>query len=299
MMSDILVIIITYNAIKWAEKCFSSLYNSTVPLDIYVIDNGSTDGTQEYIINQYPNILFHQSPTNLGFGRANNIGIKYAIENNYEYIYLLNQDAWVLPDTLEKLINTQKRHPEYGILSPFQAQSNMKSLDINFVSWVCSYNYNNQLFNDLYWENTQDIYSVPMVMAAHWLISRKCFLKVGGFSPTFTHYGEDNNYANRTSYHGFKIGIVPSAVAVHDRENRKEGIDKKIYMSYIQVLIYISNINECKPNLFIRTIKSTIKSTISYKSFKPIKLWSSIIKHWFIYKKNTLESKAEGAFLNL
>lgn len=152
--------------------------------------------------------------------------MQYAIDNNYEFVYLLNQDAWIFPDTLRNLIDVYNLHTEYGILSPFQMQANEEHLDKNFkisLSRVLD-----DYISDFYRNKFQDVYSLPDVMAAHWLISRMCLLKVGGFSPTFTQYGEDNNYIERATYHGFKIGVVPSAKAIHDRANRS--ITKKKVM---------------------------------------------------------------------
>ena len=80
MKTDLLVIIVTYNAMKWVDRCFDSLIDSTYPNDVFVVDNGSTDGTQDYIKSKYPNVIFVQSGENLGFGKANNLGFKYAIE---------------------------------------------------------------------------------------------------------------------------------------------------------------------------------------------------------------------------
>jgi N-acetylglucosaminyl-diphospho-decaprenol L-rhamnosyltransferase len=74
-MPEIHIIIVTYNAMKWAERCFTSLRTSSVPVKSIVIDNGSVDGTQDYIKNNFPEVDFTQSQTNLGFGKANNIGI--------------------------------------------------------------------------------------------------------------------------------------------------------------------------------------------------------------------------------
>ncbi len=74
----ILVIIVTYNAMQWAERCFASLRKSTVKPDMLVVDNGSNDGTQEYIQQHFPEVIFHQSRDNLGFGKANNLGLHYA-----------------------------------------------------------------------------------------------------------------------------------------------------------------------------------------------------------------------------
>lgn len=243
-MENVLVVIVTYNAVNWADKCFRSLRESSVPVSVIVIDNGSSDGTQDFIKKSYPEIELYQNSENQGFGKANNIGLQKALNEGYDFVYLLNQDAWIYPDTIEKLISVYKSNSEYGVLSPMQMEANMHYLDNNFAFNVLgnSNNISSSLISDMFTKNLKDVYSVNFVMAAHWLITRECLLKVGGFSPTFYHYGEDDNFLNRVRYWNLKVGIVPSAVAVHDREKRKESIEKKIYITkFVHVLIDVSN----------------------------------------------------------
>lgn len=230
-MDKTLIIIVTYNGMKWIDKCLSSVFQSQHPVDCIVIDNASSDNTAQYISENYPTALLIQSNLNLGFGKANNIGIQYAIENNYDYVYLLNQDAWLNTDTISVLIDMSKQQPSYGILSPMQISAG-GSLDYNF-RFCCP--------KDIKSTNTDSIYSVDFVMAAHWLITKKCLRTVGGFSPSFPHYGEDHNYIHRAIFHGFKIGIVPHAEAVHDREYRAKKKDIIIRQNYLLSIVHISN----------------------------------------------------------
>lgn len=237
--SMILVVIVTYNAMPWIEKSLNSCRASSVRVQVFIVDNGSTDGTQEYVIENYPEIVLYQSQKNLGFGRANNIGLQKALDESYDYVYLLNQDAWVFPDTLNNLINVHKKHPEYGVLSPMQLQANGLHFDEKFLHNVIStaQSGRERLEEGWYFNRLSEIYEVNFVMAAHWLISRKCIKTVGGFSPTFPHYGEDDNYLQRCRYWGMKVGIVPSAKAIHDRENRIDSEEKSQYIArYIEAL---------------------------------------------------------------
>lgn len=97
-MSDrVLVIIVTFNAMQWIEKCIQSVKASSFPLDLFVVDNNSSDNTVAYIKEKHSSIKLIESRSNLGFGAANNIGLQYAIDNDYNYVYLLNQDAWIKP----------------------------------------------------------------------------------------------------------------------------------------------------------------------------------------------------------
>ena len=240
----ILVIIVTYNAMPWANRCLTSLRQSVVPCDVTIIDNGSTDGTQDYIHNNFPEVDLIRNKENLGFGQANNIGLQKALDNNYDFVYLLNQDAWIQEDTFKHLIDASEAHPEYGVLSPMQMNADGLHFEEKFRSYIIPHHqvFSPSLTEDLYFQRVVDVYEVSFVMAAHWLITSKCLATVGGFSPTFPHYGEDNNYLNRTNYWKYKIGIVPSARAVHDRSNIKWSAEKEMYVNdYIGSLVSFSN----------------------------------------------------------
>ena len=302
-MNRLLVIVVTYNAMPWAERCFDSLKNSSIPNDIFVIDNGSTDGTQSYVHQNIPSAIFVQSEKNLGFGAANNEGLKYAISHSYDYVYLLNQDAWVMPDTFEILIQIHKNHPEYGVLSPMQLERNGRRFDKNFRDFISRYKqtFNSPLIDDLYFNNITDVYDVEFVMAAHWLISLNCLRVTGGFSPIFHHYGEDDNYLHRISYHKFKVGIVPKAKAVHDRENRKISKQKIIFFKfYIYWLITLSHPNNTRWMIFpFALLKDAISKAIFLHSFTPIKYCGEILFNYHRIRNTRKKSlQEECAFLH-
>lgn len=268
--SNILVIIVTYNAMSWIDKCIKSVLQSNIIADLYIIDNGSLDGTQDYIRKNFPDVIFIQNKYNAGFGKANNKGLQYALDLSYEYVYLLNQDAWIYPDTLELLLQVHKKYPDYGILSPIQLQGNCVHFDLNFLKGSCSYGSTPFLLEDLFFSRCADVYEVKNVMAAHWLISMSCLQQVGGFSPTFVHYGEDTNYIQRAIFHKFKIGIVPAALAVHDRENRDIDMKKILYFQYTDALIRFSSPLPRERYLYIKYILNVFKYMFAKHSLLPI-----------------------------
>ena len=207
---------------NWIQKCLDSLLVSSVKIEVIIIDNGSTDETRDFIRKNYPQVDLITANENLGFAKANNIGIKKAYHQEADYVFLLNQDAWVKENTIEKLIEVFKELPEAGIVSPIHLNGSKTSLDFNFVSYyITQYNTPN-FVSDLYFNRLQNFYETYFVNAAAWLISRKCIETVGGFDTLiFYHYGEDENYCQRVIYHGFKIYIVTTTVICHDREERK------------------------------------------------------------------------------
>ena len=296
-MEKILVIIVTYNGMEWMERCLDSVTRSTLPADIFIVDNGSTDGTQDYIRSCGKEIIFRQSGENLGFGRANNLGLQYAADNGYDYVYLLNQDAWVEEATFETLINVQRSHPEYGILSPMQIQANGHHMDRNFLNGVASRCVEGNFMEDLYFGTLQDVYEVKDVMAAHWLISMDCLRRTGGFSPTFRHYGEDNNYVDRVEYHGFKTGFVPATKAVHDRENRSDSLGDPTRRINIITLVELSDITRPKP--WFRLIFRHLQYIYKYRTLRHFKSMFQCIRDLRTILENRRESTKTGAFLNL
>lgn len=298
---SVLVIVVTYNAMRWARKCFDSVLASNVKCDLFIVDNCSTDGTQEFIRQNYPSAIFTQSKENLGFGRANNLGLKYALDNGYDYCYLLNQDAWIFPDTIGTLIEVNRKHPEYGILSPMQMEANMKNLDNGFCAALL--NPENEdgktLESDLYFNTLRDAYSVKEIQAAHWLISRKCLETVGGFSPTFKHYAEDCNYTNRASYHKIKTVVVPTARAVHDRELRPFPTAKKIYFVHTFVLWNLSAVYNRPKCLSARIAFWNMKALVKYRSFEVVKnAMKELVEIWTIRQNRKASMNVGPTFLS-
>lgn len=222
-MNKLFVIIVTYKGHRWYEQCFNSLRQSTFPVRTIVVDNASKDGTVEYIKEHYPEIHLIESKENLGFGRANNIAMRYALDHGCDYVFLLNQDAWVESDTFEKLIAIHQRHLEYGLLGPVQVNAEKtKVLDGVIRFLVNPDNVNINMFSDLVIGNVDEVYPVAEINAAAWLLPRKTLETVGGFDPLFLHYGEDWNYLSRVLYHKMKVGMTPHIQVVHDCRDRVE-----------------------------------------------------------------------------
>ena len=257
----ILAVIVTYRAMPWIDRCLASLCASGHSADIMVIDNGSDDGTADYIREHFPEVTLREPGSNLGFGKANNIGMRYALEGGYDAVYLMNQDAWVEKDTFGILAEASAAHPEFGILSPMQMSAG-GAYDSSFARRVLA----------RMSPEAGDVCPVPAVMAAHWLVTRGCLETVGLFAPIFPFYGEDDNYCQRTAYHGFGIGVVSRAKAVHDRSERVESRDRIIYRNYrMASLAMLCDIR--RPLLWqrIKVLCYTLVKTVRYRSLLPWK----------------------------
>lgn len=212
-----LAIVVTFNAGPWIRPCISSIQKSSYPLDCMVIDNGSTDGTIQVLETEYPEVPCIISPENLGFGAGNNIGLRKALSEGYDYVFLLNQDAWLQKDTLKQLILFHQTHPDYGILSPIHLDRDGENLDPKFGN---SLSMKSSAFrNDTLFQRLEPCYDVDFVNAALWLIPRRTLEQIGGFNDFYFMYGEDGDYCARCLVHGMKIGVVTEAFAHHARHN--------------------------------------------------------------------------------
>ena len=259
----ILVIVVTYNGLKWLDRCLGSVQASEVPADLYVWDNDSTDGSADFVQSRFPEAKLVRSADNLGFAEANNMGMRYALSHGYDYVYLLNQDAWLDPATLGTLVAASEAHPGYAVLSPLQMTDGFATLDKQFEKILRSAQ------ND----------TVSRVMAAHWLVPRKALETIGLFSELFPLYGNDDNWCDRARYHGFKIGIVPQARAVHDRAQREESKEKIIFRNYYMgSLVRLCDINRPLWERFLFVCLFTAVKAVKYGSILPFKHFGSLCK---------------------
>ena len=254
-MMKILTIIVSYNFEKWISRCLNSLKASSHPTDILVIDNCSKDQTVEIIQKEYPQVRLIANSANLGFGRANNIGMQIAMKEGYDAVFLLNQDAWIGNDTLAVLADQTVRHPEFGILSPVHLNGSGKDLDKGFASYA-------RLASIKNLSDGQDPIVCPFINAAFWFIPVSTLRKVGGFSPLFYHYGEDKDYINRLHFHQYQIGYLPTVYGCHDREFRKVSFDGFCRAERVYLLSEYTNINYRFTQAFAYGILAGIKKLI-------------------------------------
>lgn len=215
--TSVFAVVVTYNGMQWVDRCMGSLCQSVVPVSVVVVDNASTDGIVQYIRQNYPNVHVIETGSNLGFAKANNFGIRYALDHGADYVFLLNQDAWIENDTMGLLLESFAEHEHAGIVSPMHFNGAGTDLDWKFAEYMPG-----SLVSDIFVGKRQKVYSTSFVNAAAWLISRTCIERIGGFDTSlFVHYGEDSNYCQRVIYHGYEILLDTRSRICHDREFRK------------------------------------------------------------------------------
>lgn len=293
------IVIVTYNGMAWLAKCLASIPKE---YSVVVIDNNSSDNSVPFIEQNYPQVQVFKETKNLGFGQANNKGMLYALENDADYVYLLNQDAYLEENTIQGLIEIHRAHEQLGILSPLHVNKDKTRLDRLFCKYV-SYDHTQDFFSDYVLGNVKkDFYEVPFINAAGWLLPIKTLKTVGGFDPIFFHYGEDRNYAQRVLYHNFKIAVVPQVKMVHDREDRKIKQPKLHSDSYYKNLekkikVRFANINSDNLNGLehqIVKLKKAIFKDVVRLNFKSYRSRTAILNSYKNCKKEILISREKN-----
>jgi GT2 family glycosyltransferase len=306
MSNKVFIVIVTYNGIQWLEKVLSSIPKK---VSLIVIDNNSTDASVAFIQKNFPEVHIIQNKENKGFGQANNQGIEFAMKNNADYVFLLNQDAWVDNKTIAALTKAAQKNPEFGILSPIHCNGTDDALDRSFSNYL-RYDRNRTFIFDAIKCNLKPLYEVSFVNAAAWFIPVSTFKKIGGFDPIFFHYGEDDNYCQRVQFHKLKIGVVPEAFIWHDRENVKRknpGLFDESYFKVRETKFKIKYADIASPQnsaVFLsilrnRVIKAILRLKFTkgaryYQEYKQTLLWEKEAKESM--KKNRKEG---NHYLNL
>lgn len=264
----ILVIVVTFNGKRWLDRCLGSVFASKVPADAYVADNASSDGSADYVQEHFPKAILQRNKSNLGFAKGNNQGFRYALKNGYDFVYLLNQDAWIEPDTLERLAALSEKYPDFAILSPMQMQDGSEKLNPIFERDV--------LPRMKPCDVSEGLYEVPFVMAAHWFMPIGAIMRVGLFSELFPIFGNDDNYCHRVLFHGYKIGVVKEMSVVHDKQYSAPDKEYKLYRNYyMSSLVALADIRKPLWLQWLHVLALTVVKMMKYASFKP---WRYLFK---------------------
>ena len=301
MDKKIYVIVVTYNGMKWINKCFLSLKNSSIPLNIIAIDNASTDESCDFIKENFETVNIIQTGSNLGFSKANNIGLKVAVEANADYIFLLNQDAWVEKHCIEKLVIYLENDTTFSLLSPYHYNYEGTGSEFYFEQYVLKYyvkDYNYK-FKDL--QNSKAL-EAKFVHAAAWMLPIKTVLEVGGFDPLFKHTGEDNDFIQRLQYKGLKAGILTSVNVCHQGTNAGLVDSEDNYVLHLNtILLKLKNPSASIGGAFWLFCLNTLRHIVS-KNYKTKKFQKHIFVHVIrnvfkiIYSRNVQLKR--NAYLN-
>jgi N-acetylglucosaminyl-diphospho-decaprenol L-rhamnosyltransferase len=220
MPDDVSVVVVTYDALPWLERCLDSVAGH----ETIVVDNGSTDGTLELVRERYPDVrLIEQG--NVGMGAGNNAGMRVA---RGRYWLLLNSDAWVVGDAVEQLVAVADAHPEAADVGPRLLNLDgtlQRSVRGEPTLWRLATEYlfirklapRSRLLNPLY----EGGFDHDREREADWLygpallVRREAVDAVGLFDEDFFMFSEEVDWMTRFRRAGWSVRFTPAAEVVH------------------------------------------------------------------------------------
>lgn len=265
---DVSIIIINYKTPDLVMACVDSIYKHTTDLnfEIIVVDNGSNDGSYDQLKASLPkDAILIKSDINLGFGKANNLGVRSATGR---WLFLLNSDTLLLNDAIGVLFRYIENHNDVGIVG-----GNLYSIDrqpsgsycekfdtVKSVkqesSWheiIKSIHIRREIAKLPYDERLREQYQqhfnfsdepkdVAYIYGTDLMISRMLFLELNGFDPDFFMYGEETELSFRVHKKGYSIRCVPEAKIMHldgASVKRDDSFNQKQYsMRRIGTMLY-------------------------------------------------------------
>jgi GT2 family glycosyltransferase len=229
----VFAIVLNYNNLTTIKSCLDSLYHQNYQnLEIIVVDNASKDGSFELAKKLYSKSYFIANNQNLGFAAGNNPAIRYALEKMADYVFLLNSDAEVKTDTIEKLIKEAIDNKKAGIFSPVIYNP---VGEVWFSGGKISYLQMKTLHQtDVLSRNS---YCTEYVTGCAMLVRKEIFGKIGLLDEDFFLYCEDAEFCLRARYAGFSIVMVPQAKVVH-QEKSENNPENKLYWLVISGIIF-------------------------------------------------------------
>lgn len=274
-MNKVCAVVVTYNRKELLYRNITSLCNQTFSLDILIVDNASTDGTYEFLLNKdilvKSNISYLRLDSNTGGAGGFYAGEKKAYEKGYEYIWLMDDDGYcVSNDTLKRLMDVMLN--KTNIIVNSYVTCDEKTLQPTFEIGG-NKNYNDAINNgnDFLLENVGNPYNGT-------LVSRECFEKIGFTDPRFFIYGDEADFFERTKEGGFKWVTVLKSLYYHPI-NRNVIKDITIFRKNIVVL------NQPVWKLYLEM------RNITYNSIAHNKKKNTIYKIFFVlYMKAVINS---------
>ena len=268
---SIAVILVNWKKYNLTSKCIDSLKKSNYKnFKIILVDNEYSEKSLIDLRNKHKELIVFKEKNNLGFAGGNNIGIRYALENDYDYIMLLNNDTEVKENFILPLVERIEKDHFLGAVQPLILNFSNKSIIWNaggklnkFLGLTLTRLNNNKLNSSIVFDDYTDWISGCCI-----LIKSEILTKVGLLDEKFFNYYEDVDWSLRMKNLGYDLGFVKESIIYHHgsssskNKKTKEGvISSKIHYFNIRNHILLLKKHKNLFNFFGIVFFQIIKTT--------------------------------------
>jgi hypothetical protein len=222
MEKKVYCIVLNWNGKRYLKNCLDAVIASSYKnLKIIVVDNGSTDGSGEFVKANYKQITLIKNRSNMGWTGGNNKGIKYALKNGADVIFILNNDTEIEKRCIEELLAVLESREDIGVVGPkiYLSVNGKKTKRISFVGGKFTPNryfgihkHNNKIDTGKY----NKVKETDFITGAAIMVKSNVFKKVGLFDDKYFIYYDEADFCVRTRENGYKIFIVPKGIVYHE-----------------------------------------------------------------------------------
>lgn len=209
------IVIPNWNGKESLGACLGSLLGQRVRAHIIVVENGSSDGSLEFLRQQYPSVEVIMNAKNLGFAGGVNCGIRRAIERGDEFVALFNNDAVAEPDWLGELLRAMQTDTRIGITTCKFMSMDRAHLDSTgdlYTIWGLPYpRGRDEPVSDKY-DSTTEVFGASGGAS---LFRTAMLTQIGLFDEDFFAYYEDVDISFRAQLAGWRVQFAPDAIAYH------------------------------------------------------------------------------------
>ncbi len=211
------VVVLSWNGRNFLQTCLDSLRLQTYSeRSIVVVDNGSTDDSQAFIRQHYPEVILIENACNLGFSAGNNVGMRFALQAGADYVVLLNQDTQVYPRWLEELVRVAEEDPQIGavasrmFLYTHKTLLNSTGIDMNYAGLAWDRGFGR--VDGAEWQRPTEVLGVT---GGAMFLRAEALRRVGLFDPLYFAYYEDLDLSVRLWEAGYRLVYAPAARLHH------------------------------------------------------------------------------------
>lgn len=224
---DFSFIIVSWNAKRCLFECLESLEKelNEYHAEIIVVDNGSVDGSSEMVRERFPGVVLIENQENLGFAKANNIGI---LRSEGKYIYFVNSDVKILNGCIKLMTNYMEKHSNVGLLGPkvlnadHTIQPSCKHFPTLLRSFCRAVALDSLFPKTRFFEgefmtcsSSDTIQPVDIIVGCFWMVRRTAIEEVGLLDERFFIYSEDKDWCKRFHEAGWAVIYFPEAKIIH------------------------------------------------------------------------------------
>jgi GT2 family glycosyltransferase len=294
MDPDLSIIIVNWNTRDLLARCIKSVYDTVMDLnfEVILVDNASTDRSNEMVRQSFPNIYLIENSVNVGFARANNQAIKFC---NGRYILFLNSDTVVLENAILKMVQFMDQHPNVGITGPQLLYPNGKpqlshgafpTLILEFVSQI---GLDKLLlkFSNIISLNHHNPYKTGYINGSTLLIRKKTIMQVGELDERFFMFSEEIDLCKRVQNGGWEIYFIPDSKIIHLEGGSTDLNVRRISLLYSSKLLYFEKyygkgvayilFNIMKFTTRTKIVFYRIISPLSLIYVEKVNLWQEVI----------------------